>query len=100
MSERELKIKEPEAENQQLQAVVVALGAALLRDVAVDSVARQPFERVAAERLLHEAEQRFRCVGIPELKSTIAEDLEVAGRALLAKAVEIEASLRRDKKTN
>lgn len=97
MSERELKIEELEAENQQLRAVVVSLSAALLREGALASVARQPLERADAERLLHEAEQCFRCARIPELKSAIAEGLKVAGRELMAKAVAIEAALQRDK---
>lgn len=96
MSERDQKIDELEAENQKLRAVVASLSAALLRDVALQAVARQPLERAAAERLVREAEECFRCARMPELKGAIAEGLEAAGHELMAKAVEIDAALQRD----
>ncbi len=98
MSERELKIDELQAENDRLRTAVVLLSAALLREAALDSVARQPPDRANAERLLHEAENCFRCARIPELKSAIAEGLQIAGHELMAKAVEIESALQRDTK--
>jgi hypothetical protein len=45
---RAKKLGELHAENQQLRTVVVSLGAALLREVALDSVARQRPERANA----------------------------------------------------
>jgi hypothetical protein len=98
MSEREQKIDELEAENQRLRTVVISLSGALLRDVALRVVAGQPLERANAERLVRDAEECFRCARIPELKRAIAEGLEVAGHELMARAVEIEAALQRDKR--
>ena len=97
MSERDQKIKELETENQQLRTALASLGAALLREVAFDAVARQRLERANAERLMREAEGCFRCARLPELKPVIAEALEVAGHDLMARAVEIDAALQRDK---
>jgi hypothetical protein len=100
MSERELKIEELQAENQRLRIAVAALSAALLCGAAVDSVARKPAERADAERLLREAEHCFRCAGIPELKSAVSRGLEIAGHELMAKAVEIESRLQRERRKN
>jgi hypothetical protein len=98
MNEPELKIEELQAENQQLRIVLASLSAALLRQVAPDTVTPQPQETANAKRLLHEAEECFRCARIPQLQSAIAEGLEAAGRELMAKAVDIEAALQRNRR--
>jgi hypothetical protein len=98
MSEPELKIDELKAENQRLRAAVVSLSAALLREAALDSLARHPFESADAVGLVREAEECFRCAKIPELKRAVAEGLDIAGHELMAKAVEIEAALQRDRR--
>jgi len=49
-----------------------------------------------AERFVHETEECFRCARLlPKLKAEIAERLEVAGRELMAVAVDIETRLQR-----
>ena len=98
MNEREPKIDELRAENQQLRLVVASLSAALLRDAALELLARQPNETPNAKQLVHQAEECFRCARIPLLHSAIAEGLEVAGRELMAKAVEIEAAVQRERR--
>jgi hypothetical protein len=100
MNEPDLKIEELQAENQQLRTVLASLSAALLRQVAPVTVAPQPQETATAKRLLREAEECFRCARIPQLQSAIAEGLEVAGRELMTKAVDIEAALQRDRRKN
>jgi hypothetical protein len=98
MGEREPKIGELNAENQQLRAAVASLAAALLRDAAADSVARESVQTPDAERLVREAEECFRCARLPDLRPEIAEGLEIAGCELMAKAVEIESSRQREKR--
>ena len=51
---------------------------------------QRPFSRSDAERFVYEAEECFRCARVPNLKAEIAEGLEVAGRELMAMAVDIE----------
>ena len=70
----------------------------MLRNVAVESRKDRAANTADAERLVIEAEECFRCARIPGLKSEIAEGLEVAGRELMAKAVEIETALQRAKR--
>jgi hypothetical protein len=77
---------------------VTSLSITLLRNVAVETRKDRAANTADAERLVHEAEECFRCARIPGLKSEIAEGLEVAGRELMAKAVEIETSLQRAKR--
>lgn len=91
-------IKELQAENRQLRCLVTSLSITLLRNVAVESRKDQAANTADAERLMHEAEECFRCARIPGLKSEIAEGLEVAGRELMAMAVEIETALQRAKR--
>jgi len=50
-----------------------------------------------AEQLVEDAEQCFRCAKIPRLKKEVAEGLEAAGHQLMARAVEIETILEREK---
>jgi hypothetical protein len=78
--------------------VVVSLSATLLRNIARES--SQPNRAATsadAERLVCEAEDCFRCARIAGLKQEIADGLEVAGHEFMAKAVEIEAMLQREK---
>jgi hypothetical protein len=91
----ETKIKELQEEIKQLRGLVVSLSATLLRKIAVESEARRPLGSADAERLVREAEDCFCCARIPGLKSEIAEGLEVAGRELMAKAIEIETEIQR-----
>jgi hypothetical protein len=98
MNEREPKIDELKLENQQLRTVVASLSGALLREVALEILAGQPNETPNTKQLLNQAEECFRCARIPQLHSAIAEGLEVAGRELMAKAVEIEAALQRERR--
>ena len=94
----ESTIKELQAENRHLRCLVTSLSITLLRNVAVESRKDRAADTADAERLVHEAEECFRCARIPGLKSEIAEGLEVAGRELMAKAVEIETALQRAKR--
>jgi hypothetical protein len=91
-------IKELQAENQWLRELVVSLSVTLLRNIALDPPKyRRNASGADAERLLTEAEQCFRCARIPGLKKEIAEGLQAAGNELMAKAVEIETVLQREK---
>ena len=82
----------------QLRTHVVSLSATLLRKAAVESDTGQQLDEADAERLLHEAEDCFRCARIPGLNSEIAQGLQAAGRELMAKAVEIETERQRDER--
>ena len=90
--------KKLQAENRHLRCLVTSLSITLLRNVAVESRKDRAANTADAERLVIEAEECFRCARIPGLKSEIAEGLEVAGRELMAKAVEIETALQRAKR--
>jgi len=90
--------KELQEQNRRLRAVVVSLSAALLRKIAVETEMRRSLSSADAEHLVSEAKECFRCARIPELKYEIAEGLEVAGRELMSRAVEIETDLQRAKR--
>jgi hypothetical protein len=100
MSDRDFNSNELTAENQQLRSLLASLPAKLLREAAVESATPQPLRTADAERLLREAEDCFRCARLPNLKPEIAEGLEVAGRELMTKAVEIESALQRERRRN
>ena len=85
------------SENQHLRDLVVSLGAALLRNIALHPP-RERSDTSDAERLLQEAQACFRCARSPGLKREIADGLEAAGHEFMAKAVEIETRLQRDKR--
>jgi hypothetical protein len=51
-----------------------------------------------AEHLVCEAEQCFRCARSPGLKEVIATGLEAAGHEFMARAVDIETSLQRERR--
>lgn len=91
-------VKELQEQNQQLRNLLTSLSAALLRKIAIESEMLRPLDSTDAERLVHEAEDCFRCARIPGLRSEIAEGLDVAGRELMAVAVEIETRLQRAKR--
>jgi len=86
---------ELQEQNRRLQSLVVSLSAALLRKIAVETEMRRPLNSADSEQLVREAKECFRCARMPELKAEIAEGLEVAGRELMARAVEIETDLQR-----
>ena len=86
------------SENQRLRELVVSLSATLLRKVALElSKSRRGATTADAERLVREAEGCFRSARIAGLKKEIADALEVAGHDLMARAVEIETMLQREK---
>jgi hypothetical protein len=86
------------AQNQHLRDLVVSLSATLLRNIALEPCKpRRAATTADAERLVREAEDCFRCARIAGLKKEIADGLEVAGQELMAKAVEIETMLQREK---
>jgi hypothetical protein len=86
------------SENQRLLDLVVSLGATLLRKVALEpSKSHGGATTADAEQLVREAEDCFRCARTAGLKKEIADGLEVAGHELMAKAVEIETMLQREK---
>jgi len=87
-----------QSENQDLRDLVTSLSATLLRHVALNPpMYRRNANSADAERLVGEAEQCFRSAKIPGLKTEIAEGLEAAGNQLMARAVEIETILEREK---
>ena len=87
-----------QSENQYLRGLVVSLSATLLRHVALNlPMYRRNANSADAERLVEEAEQCFSCARIPGLKMEIAEGLQVAGNQLMARAVETETILQREK---
>jgi hypothetical protein len=91
-------IKELQEQNWRLRSLILSLAAAQLRKIAVEAEIRRPLGSADAEQLVCEAKECFRCARIPELKSEIAEGLEVAGRELMSRAVEIETGLQRAKR--
>ncbi len=91
-------IEELQSENQELRDLVVSLVAKLLRYLAFDPPKyRRNVSTTDAGRLVEEAELCFRCARIPSLKKEVAEVLEVGGNELMARAVEIETILQREK---
>ena len=87
-----------QSENQDLRDLVVSLSATLLRHITLNPPKyRRNANSVDAEHLVEDAEQCFRCAKIPRLKKEIAEGLEAAGNQLMARAVEIETILEREK---
>ncbi|SRR6266852_3256657 len=85
-----------QSENQRLRDLVVSLSAALLRNIARHPPRDRP-DASDAERLLQEAQECFRYAEIPGLKKEIAEGLNNLGHEFMAKAVEIETKLQREK---
>jgi hypothetical protein len=91
-----ITIEELLSENQELRDLVVSLSTRLLRN----SARKAPKGRRGednAELLLEDAEECFLCARIQSLPQEIANGLEAAGNALMAKAVEIETKLQREK---
>lgn len=86
------------SENQHLRDLVVSLSTTLLRKVALEpSKFRLDATTADAERLVREAEVCFRCARSAGLKKEIADGLEASGHELMAKAVEIQTMLQREK---
>lgn len=91
-------IEELQSENQELQDLVTSLSATLLRNLALDPPKyRGQVNSADVHRLLEEAEQCFRCAKIAGLKTEVAEGLEAGANELMARAVEIETELQREK---
>ncbi len=91
-------IEELQSEIQWLRDLVISLSATLLRNIELDPPQyRRNVEGADAEHLLQEAEIYFRCSQISGQKKETAIRLEVAGNELMAKAVEIETTLQREK---
>ncbi len=84
-----------QADNQRLRDVIVSLSAALLRSLALDPLSAA--RGTNSELLLLEAEECFRYARIVGLKRESIESLEAAGQGFMAKVVEIETILQRDK---
>ena len=94
----ESSAKELQAENQRLRDLIVSLSATLLRTIAADANNdRRTATSENAERLMHEAEDCFRCATMPGLRKEIAEGLEGAGQEFMTRAVEIETEVQRAK---
>jgi hypothetical protein len=84
------------SENQRLRDLVISLSATLLRNIARHPP-RDRDESSYAERLLQEAQECFRYAEIPGLKKEIADGLRTVGHEFMAKAVEVETKLQREK---
>jgi hypothetical protein len=85
-----------QSENQRLRELVASLSAGLLRNIARHPL-RDRDDAGRAERLIQEAQECFRYAEIPDLKKEIAEGLLAVGHELMAKAVELETKLQREK---
>lgn len=91
-------IADLQSENRELRDLVVSLVAKLLRYLALDPPKyRRNIGTADAERLVEEAELCFRCARIPNLRKEIVETLEAGGNELMARAVEIETIVQREK---
>jgi hypothetical protein len=91
-------IEELQSENQELRDLVASLSTTLLRHLALNPPRyRRNVSTTDAERLVEEAELCFRCARIPSVKKEVAEALQVGGNELMARAVEIETFLQREK---
>ena len=87
----------PKFGDQRLRDLIVLLGALLLQDIALHPP-RDRGDANDAAQVLREAELCFRCAKSPGLKQEIAEGLETAGHELMAKAVEIDTIVAREKR--
>lgn len=91
-------IEELQLEIQRLRDLVISLSATLLRNIELDPPKyRRNISSADAEHLLKEAEIYFRCSRTPGLDKEITGGLEIAGNELMARAVEIETTLQREK---
>jgi hypothetical protein len=92
-------IEELQSEIQRLWDLVISLCPTLLRNIELDppKSRRDISSGADAEHLLKEAEIYFRCSRVPGLNKEIAGRLELAGNELMAKAVEVETTLQREK---
>jgi hypothetical protein len=93
-----ITLEELQSENKWLRDLVVSLSVTLLRNIALDPPKyRRNASSADAEYLLKEAETCFRCAKVPGLEAEIAEGLDAAGHELMARAVEIETAVQREK---
>jgi hypothetical protein len=91
-------IEELLTENHELRDLVISLSATLLRNLALDPPQYDGnSSRADAESFLRKADKCFRCARIPGLQKGIADGLAAAGNELMARAVEIETKLQREK---
>jgi hypothetical protein len=91
-------VEELQSEIQRLRDLAASLSVTLLRNIVLDPPKyRRNASHHDAEQLLQEADICFRCASIPGVKKEIADGLATAGNELIAKAVEIESALQRDK---
>ena len=90
-------LRQLEDENRCLRDLVLSLSLVLLRTSAVHSLPDQNGGRAEVQKLMLLGEECFRCASLPGLKPPIAEGLQVAGNELMAKAVELDTKLQREK---
>jgi len=88
------------SENEHLRDLVVSLSATVLRQTAFEFCGGSHASRADPKHLLSVAEECFRCARVPGLRKETVEGLEVAGNEFMARAVEIETTLQRDKWKN
>ena len=88
------------SENQHLRELVVSLSATVLRRTALEFCENPNAYSADPQHLLSAAEECFRCARLPGLKSEIVEGLEAAGHQYMARAVETETTLQREKWKN
>jgi hypothetical protein len=92
-------LEELQSENEWLRELAVSLSATLLRNMALDPPRyRRNISSADAEQLLKEAEKCFSSAKIPDLETEIAQGLAAAGHELMARAVEVETTIQRQKK--
>jgi hypothetical protein len=91
-------LEELKAENQELRDLIVSIAFALLRNIALNPPKDcRDVSSADADQLLKEADIFLRCAKIAGLNNEIAEGLASAGNELMARAVEIETKLQREK---
>ena len=91
-------VEELQSEIQRLRDLVISLSTTLLRNIELDPPQhRRNVSTADAEHLLQEAEIYFRCSRITGLNKEATIRLEVAGNELMAKVVEVETTLQREK---
>jgi hypothetical protein len=93
-----ITIEELQSENQRLRDLVVLLSARLVGNLVLAPPSfRRNVSSSEAAQLLEEAEICFRCASISRLEKEITEALGATGDELMAKAIEVETKLQREK---
>src|SRR5215207_4297822 len=90
-------IEQLKEENRRLRDAALSLSLILLQTAAVQIVQDQNVSMARVHNFLTLAEECFECATMPGLKPRIAEGLETAGHELMAKAVEVQTKLQREK---